>query len=193
MKEYSAEDIIKGIARRNSRVISHVYDSCYPDIRKLILSNRGNEHDVKDIFQEAMIIIFQKITEQGLIITVKFKTYLYSVCRFLWLQELERRSRKTSGLTSVDEISAEKESDNNKQLTEQRIYDGHFIELSNECQRVLNMYFQKVSMEEIAVVMGYKNVQIAKDKKYRCKKSLMTKIHNNPEYKLLQDEIYLAG
>ena len=193
MKEYSAEDIIKGIARRNSRVISHVYDSCYPDIRKLILSNRGNEHDVKDIFQEAMIVIFQKITEQGLIITVKFKTYLYSVCRFLWLQELERRSRKTSGLTSVDEISAEKESDNNKQLAEQRIYEGHFIELSNECQRVLNMYFQKVSMEEIAVVMGYKNVQIAKDKKYRCKKSLMTKIHNNPEYKLLQDEIYLAG
>jgi RNA polymerase sigma factor (sigma-70 family) len=193
MKDYSAEDIIKGIARRNSRVISHVYHSCYPDIRKLILSNRGNEHDVKDIFQEAMIVLFQKITEQGLVLTVKFKTYLYSVCRFLWLQELDKRSRKTSGLTSVDEISAEKEFDNKKQVTEQRIYDRHFIELSNECQRVLNMYFQKVSMEEIAVVMGYKNVQIAKDKKYRCKKSLMTKIHNNPEYKLLQDEIYLAG
>ena len=55
------------------------------------------------------------------------------------------------------------------------------------------MYFQKASMEEIAVVMGYKNIQIAKDKKYRCKKSLMTKIYDNPEYKLLQDEIYLAG
>ena len=55
------------------------------------------------------------------------------------------------------------------------------------------MYFQKASMEEIAAAMGYKNVQIAKDKKYRCKKSLMMRIYNNPEYKLLQDEIYLAG
>ena len=48
-------------------------------------------------------------------------------------------------------------------------------------------------MEEICVVMGYKNVQIAKDKKYRCKKSLMTKIYNNPVFKRLQDEIHLAG
>ena len=120
MRDYSTIEIVSGIAKRKERVIQHVYQTCYPDIRKLILTNTGNEHDVEDIFQEAMIVLFQKITEQGLVLTVKFKTYLYSVCRFLWLQELEKRSRKTSGLTSVDEISAEREFDNKKQVSEQK-------------------------------------------------------------------------
>ena len=150
MGDYSTEDIIRGIARRNSKVINFVYESCYPDIRKLILSNRGNEHDVKDIFQEAMIVVFQKITEVGLELTVKFKTYLYSVCRFLWLQELEKRAVKTSGYESIDEIMEEKGTNQKKAASEQRIYEKHFGELGKECQHVLNMYFQKASMEEIA-------------------------------------------
>ena len=193
MKDYNASEIISGIRRRNSAVIDHVYESCYPDIRKLILTNRGNEHDVKDIFQEAMMVIYLKIIEQGLEQRVKFKTYLYSVCRFLWLQELEKRAMSSTSHKGIDEVRAEGGIDDKKAEAEQKIYIKHFAELSDECQTVLNMYFQKASMEEIAVVMGYKNVQIAKDKKYRCKKSLMSKIQGNPEYKLLQDDIYLAG
>jgi RNA polymerase sigma factor (sigma-70 family) len=193
MHKYTTSQIIDGIRRRNSAVIDHVYASCYPEIRRLILMNRGNEHDARDLFQEAMLVVFQKIMEQGLELTVKFNTYLYSVCRFLWLQELEKRTRKSTDHRSIEDVRSENETDDRKAEAEQKIYVKHFAELSSECQKVLNMYFRKASMEEIAVVMGYKNVQIAKDKKYRCKKSLMNKIQNNPEFKLLQDDVYLAG
>ena len=193
MRDYSTEEIIRGIARQKDRVITYVYTTCYPDIRKLILSNRGNDHDVEDIFQDGMLIMYQKITEDGLELKCSFKTYLYSVCRFLWLQELEKRSRKTASYASIEELAGENDNNSQKEAGELKLYEKHFKELSKECQNVLNMYFQKASMEEVAVVMGYKNIQIAKDKKYRCKKSLMAKIYNNPEYKRLQDEIYLAG
>jgi hypothetical protein len=110
----------------------------------------------------------------------------------------------------LNEIEKSKKSLRNQELPEQliddrmandrilenakmKLYDKHFRELSKECQKVLNMYFQKTTMEEICVVMGYANVGIAKDKKYRCKKSLMMKIYNNPEFKKLEDEIHLAG
>ena len=66
MKEYSGTEIIKGIARKKERIIKYVYSTCYPDIRKLILTNAGNEHDAEDIFQEAMLKVFQKITAHGL-------------------------------------------------------------------------------------------------------------------------------
>ena len=65
MRDYSTEEIIRGIARQKDRVITYVYTTCYPDIRKLILSNRGNDHDVEDIFQDGMLIMYQKITEDG--------------------------------------------------------------------------------------------------------------------------------
>ena len=192
MKEFSTEEIIRGIGKQKDRVISHVYTTCYPAIRNLILSNRGNEHDVKDIFQDGMLVVYQKITEQGLELNCQFKTYLYSVCRFLWLQELEKRARNNS-FETIEDVSEEKPESSQKEAAEFNLYEKHFNELNKECRTVLNMYYQKASMEEICVVMGYKNTQIAKDKKYRCKKSLMTKIYNSPEYKRLQDEIHLAG
>jgi RNA polymerase sigma factor (sigma-70 family) len=193
MREYSAIEIIRGIAKRKERIINHVYQTCYPDIRKLVLTNGGNQHDAEDMFQEAMLIIYQKITEHGLELTCKFKTYLYSVCRFLWLQELEKRKSNKKRRDHVEKVIDENDRRNAREDEKLRIYETHFRELSKECQKVLNMYFQKASMEEICVVMGYKNVQIAKDKKYRCKKTLMTRIHNNPEFKRLQNEIHLAG
>ena len=194
MRVLSAEEIILGIARKKDSVIRYVYKTCYPDIRKMILSNGGSEQDAEDTFQEGVTKVFQKITQQGLQLSCKFGTYMYSVCRFLWLQELEKKSAAERDLSLMDEI-IDDETANNKirENSELKLYERHFKELSKECQKVLNMYFQKASMEEISVVMGYKNVQIAKDKKYRCKKSLMNKIYNNPVYKQLQDEIYLAG
>jgi RNA polymerase sigma factor (sigma-70 family) len=194
MKVYSAEEIIIGIARRKDSIVHYVYQSCYPDVRKLILTNRGNEHDAQDIFQEGLVKVYQKITEQGLELNCKFGTYLYSVCRFLWLHELEKK--KNSSRDSMDDENIiDDQTANNliRENIELKLYQEHFKELSRECRKVLNMYFQKASMEEISVAMGYKNIQIAKDKKYRCKKSLMNKIYNNPEFKRLQDEIHLAG
>lgn len=193
MNNYSAIEIIKGIARRKERVINHVYRTCYPDIRKLILTNAGTEHDAEDVFQDAMLKIYQKITEHGLEINCQFKTYLYSVARFLWLQELNKRKTTLNRQDNIDQIIDEDERKKAWEDEQFRIYETHFRELSKECQKVLNMYFQKASMEEICAVMGYKNVQIAKDKKYRCKKTLTTRIYNNPAFKRLQNEVHLAG
>jgi RNA polymerase sigma factor (sigma-70 family) len=193
MGEYSTEEIIRGIGKKKDKIIDYVYASCYPDIRRLILANSGNDHDVKDIFQDGMLIVYQKISEKALELKCSFKTYLYSVCRFLWLQELEKRSRKAPSFERIEDLTGENENQGSKETIELKLYEKHFNELSKECQTVLHMYFEKATMEEIAVVMGYKNIQIAKDKKYRCKKSLMNKISNNPEFKRLQDEIYLAG
>jgi RNA polymerase sigma factor (sigma-70 family) len=194
MKEYSSTEIIRGIGKCRDSIVRYVYQRSYPDVRKLILTNGGKEHDAEDIFQEGLLKVYQKITADGLQLTCKFNTYLYSVCRFLWLQELEKRkSMKRESLAFealMDDQAANQEILENAQL---RLYEQHFSEMSKECQKVLNMYFLKASMEEICVVMGYKNVQIAKDKKYRCKKSLMERIYGNPEFKRLQDELHLAG
>ena len=194
MKEYSAIEVIRGIAKRKDSIIRYVYRSCYPDVRKLILTNGGNEHDAEDVFQEGLVKVYQKITEQGLELTCKFGTYLYSVCRFLWLGELEKRKAKGRENGTAEYIIDDQTANNRiRENAEMKLYEKHFRELSKDCRTVLNMYFRKASMEEICVVMGYKNIQIAKDKKYRCKKSLTSKIYNNPEYKKLQDEIHLAG
>lgn len=191
--DYTSVDIIHGISQRDSKIIHFIYKSCYKDVRKLILHNAGREEDVKDIFQEALLIIYKKIVQQGLKLNSTFQTYIYSVCRFLWLKELEARRKNQIDYESSDNIQLAGSHNNETEETKLKLYERHFYELSQHCQKVLYMYFQNATMMEICKEMGYRTIQIAKDKKYRCKKSLVNKIQNNPEFKKLNDEVHLVS
>jgi len=194
MKTLENKDIIIGIKKRDSHTIRYLYKTCYPDIRSLVLANKGTSQDAQDLFQDALLIIYQKIVALNLNINCAFRTYLFSVCRLMWLRELEERRNQGQNYEYSDTFSGNINEDiNTLETLKMRIYKKHFDELNKECQEVLKMYFNGVPMEDICSKMGYQSVQIAKDKKYRCKKSLMTKIYNNPVYKKLQDEIYLVS
>jgi RNA polymerase sigma factor (sigma-70 family) len=64
----------------------------FPMIRKLIRSKGGNSKDAEDIFQEALIILIRKAKDKDFKLTAQLSTYLFSVCRFLWKDQLNRLS-----------------------------------------------------------------------------------------------------
>ena len=66
----------------------------YPKVEKLILSKGGSKEDAKDVFQEALIIFYEKVCNTEFKLTSAIGTYLYSVCRFLWKDELIKRKGK---------------------------------------------------------------------------------------------------
>jgi RNA polymerase sigma factor (sigma-70 family) len=188
------KEIIRGVIKRDASVIKYLYNTCYPDIRNLVLANTGTIQDAQDLFQDALLIIYRKIKTLNLTLNCAFKTYLYSVCRLMWLKELESRRNQGKNYGYVDPHSTSiTEEVSSLEVIKLRIYEKHFGELSKECQDILKMYFNGMPMEEICNRMGFQSVHAVKEKKYECKKSLMTKIHNNPAYKQLQDEIYLVS
>ena len=194
MQSYSNEEIVAGIKNSDEKIFLFIYKSCFPDIRKLVLSNSGSEQDAEDLFQDSLLISCNKLSGGNLKLRCQFRTYLYSVARLLWLKELKQRKLQSQEYYDPDrQAGVIKNGIDKLESAKMKIYEQHFSELSKECQKVLYMYFEKTSMEEICQEMGYKNIQIAKDKKYRCKKSLMTRIANNPEYKKIGDEVYLVS
>jgi RNA polymerase sigma factor (sigma-70 family) len=193
MPHFSTDEIITGIAGRKNNVIKYVYKTCYDSVRKLILMNKGNDEDVRDVFQEALFTIYQKITFQKFQIQSSFNTYLYSVCKFLWIRELSKKKDYEEITDEFPDLNIAGSLNQQYELTGSKIFSKHFNELCEDCQKVLSMYFRNISMEEICNIMGYKNIQIAKDKKYRCKKNLLTRIYNDPEYQKLKNEKYMAG
>ncbi len=194
MHSYSNEEIIAGIKNSDDQIFRFVYKNCFPDIRKLVMSNNGSEQDVEDLFHDSLLISYNKLTQANLKLQCHFRTYLYSVARLLWMKELKQRKQNSQEYYDPDRLAGGiKNSIDKLESAKMKIYETHFKELSKECQKVLYMYFENASMEEICQEMGYKSCQIAKDKKYRCKKSLMTRIANNPEYKKVNDEVYLVS
>ena len=84
--------------------------SYYPAIRQMILQNNGNKHDAEDIFQESLIIFCRKIKEENFTLTASLKTFLYSISRLQWLNELRKRKKELL----KDEVQASTEAETNE-------------------------------------------------------------------------------
>lgn len=186
MINYTNEKIIEGIRFGDRKIIDYVYEDCYPTIKFLITANSGNDQDAEDIFQDALVIIYKKINNNDLVLTSSFKTFLYSVCRNLWLQKLDRKAI-SYGLLEKDNLENLQEilqiDFEDIENVKYQIYQKHFLSLGRDCQKILRMFLKKVPLEEIAETMGFKTAKYAKTRKYMCKEKLKNKILNDPRCK----------
>ena len=63
------------------------------------------------------------------------------------------------------------------------LFDKHFSQLSPDCQLILRLHFNDCTVEEIRQAMNYNTAHHAVDRKYRCKKSLIDRIKNDPSFR----------
>ena len=191
---YSDEQILKGILRHDNLILQYIYKQYYYNINYFIRKNQGSEDDASDIFQEAIIIIYRKIKENDLVFEKSsFKGYLFSVCRFLWLKQLEKRRIEKEKLNDSLPFQDDLYDDNLNELVEKNerygLYQKHFSTLSTDCQKLLQLFFEKVSLKDIANVMGYKSEKYAKKRKFKCKELLISRIKQDAEFKkILEDD-----
>ncbi len=181
--------IIRGILEHKNRVIQYVYKECFPMVERMVINSGGNHEHAKDVFQEGMIIIYKKISTGELELTCKFSTYLYAVCKKFWLQEKRKRISRMKFVPSEPEMVEEAEpeiNDNNDRI--KQLFYKHFDQLSKDCQKMLILHINNATIEEIQKIMNYQNAHYTMDRKYRCKKSLMQRIKNDPKFKSVQYE-----
>lgn len=187
---YTVEAIIEGIRSNDGVVLEFVYRKYFPTIRFFVIKNSGSDEDAQDIFQEAMILIYKRIKSDSLELTCAFSTYLYSVCRLLWLRQLEKRQVKVTRL-SENEVHINLDDQVELQYREQeryRLYQKHFKTLRPECQEILRLSLKKVPLKEIARRMNISSEKYLKKRKYECKEMLIKRIQNDLNFKDLKDE-----
>lgn len=188
MMHYMDESIVEGMRLRDNDVIQYVYKSHYPTIKYFVKLNNGDEEDVKDIFQEAIIIIYKKANNNELKLDCSFKTYLYSICRNLWLKELEKRRGRNLEVKDSEEfvnISDNSVEEMYEQNIRYKIFQQHASQLSEDCQKVLRLFLDKVPLKEIARIMGYAGEKYAKKRKFQCKEKLVENIKADANYQRL--------
>ena len=134
---------------------------------RIVLSNNGTEEEAKDVYQEALLALWQKAARGELVLTSKTSTYLYSICLNQWRKELDRKSRLSS-----EEIDGE-DYQQHEAKERLKIVKDCIEQLGDVCKSVLTYYyFDGLSMQDIAKKMKFANTDTAKTKKYKCKKKL---------------------
>jgi RNA polymerase sigma factor (sigma-70 family) len=191
MRLPSNNDLIIGIRNHDSPILQYVYDTYYPIIEGYIIHNQGSQEQARDIFQDAMIIVYNRIKSNELELTCKFGTYLYAICKNIWMQERKKYLLRAEKIRQQPlEVNDPGPADDpllQNHLT--HLFNKHFEELSKDCQKILSMYFNNFSVEDIRAAMNYKDLHHTADRKYRCKKSLMNRIVNDPLFKRLKNEL----
>ena len=104
MQEYKVDEILDGLRNRNANVLDYVYQNYFEQIKNFINKNSGSDEDAQDIYQDAVLVIYQKIKKDNLTLTCSFNTYLYSVCRLLWLKQLEKRKKSLEFVENADNV-----------------------------------------------------------------------------------------
>lgn len=186
MNQNSDDAIVTGIRLRDRETIWSLYKQYFPTISHLITTNSGTEIDAEDVFQDALVIIYKKISDNELILTSSFKTYLYSVCRNLWLQKLDKKTFSTDILDLAEDSEFQESIHFEFTDTESekiKIFQEHFLELTADCQKILKLFMAKTSLKEIAEEMGFGSEKYAKTRKFMCKEKLKEKILNDARFK----------
>ncbi|MCU0474326.1 MAG: sigma-70 family RNA polymerase sigma factor [Bacteroidales bacterium] len=156
-------------------------------IRLLVYKLGGTGEDAKDIFQDGLMIMLEKIDNKNFVLTCKFKTFLYCVCENLWKAVLEKRKASANYLIRRIEI----DSDNDfTDLLDNKLYKtifwGVFESLDKVSKEILKLYWQEISPQEIANTLGYTYGYVRK-KKCEAQTELTAKVKRHPDYRRIMN------
>ena len=168
---YSEEELIAAIRTNDNQALSALYKLYYGTIERFIISNNGTGDDARDIYQEAVIVFYEKVRDGKLGLSCTIKTYLYSICRRLWLKRLTEKRKAGGRLTDfenyieVGEVVQEIE-ENELLFTKMA---ASLNELGEPCRTLLEDYYiNNCTMDVLTEKFGYTNSDNTKNQKYKC-------------------------
>ena len=162
---------LEGLAKNDKVIIESIYASHYSMVQSLVVNNSGSYDDARDIFQETMIVLYEKARSGSFELNCQLKTYIYSVSRRLWLKKLNQSQRFVPDIGNVFETVPV---DDQLEQHDQQSSDFSMMEkamsgLGEPCKTLLEAYYiQKRTMTDIAGQFGYTNADNAKNQKYKC-------------------------
>ena len=151
----------------------------------MVRSRGGDEEDAKDIFQDTVLVFYRQLKLGRYNESYEVGAFIFTIARNLWINKLKKDGRLT-GLEEVAGKLTDEEDVLEQVLTSEREKKVNllFAQLGETCRKLLVLaYYQNLSMTEIALKMGFKSEDVAKSKKYKCKKSLIEKVKMRTEFR----------
>jgi RNA polymerase sigma factor (sigma-70 family) len=164
------KEILEGIASGNKKSLEWVYKHCFATTKKMVIKLNGDTDEAWDVFQEAVTILYQKCSTDGIDLNCRINTYITSVARNLWLKRFKQKLNTDNPEEWEDLEDAALDVDDFLQKERDlSTMEAMLEKLGEPCSNMLKaFYFKKKSMQEICTDFGYTNADNAKTQKYKC-------------------------
>ncbi len=186
MKNTKETVLRKGVIEGDTNIIKAFYKKNHTCITKYILSNSGNEQDVADVCQDAMVIVYQKLTN-GMHIDYPIEAYYYGVCKKVWQNRLLKKKRIVYNDFLIQTTQEKDETCILDEIEEKErgyVFQKYVMDLNESSKKLLELFCEGNSMKQIGKVLGFTEGYTRK-KKYKIKKQLLQMLKNDSIYQEL--------
>jgi RNA polymerase sigma factor (sigma-70 family) len=173
---HSDHRYIEAMRRKDERSIREIYRLHSAQTLRWVVSRGGTPDDAEDIFQEALVAIFEKAQSADFVLTCPLGALLHVVCSRKWIDRIRQKGRD-AGVRKEEEIryAAEAEGDAlveaEEVLAEQARHDrlrSAFTQLSELCQRLLTLLSNGTKPAEAATQLQMNSVDTLYRRKNAC-------------------------
>ncbi len=181
---------IRAILNNDSALLDEIYRKFLPPLFGMLRRNGGSYEDAKDVFQEAIVVVFHHAARPGFQLTAPFQSYLLGIGRFIWLRQLKKNAR--TEVTSEWEDGFDVGADLEQQIFESEkrtLFREKFALLGQDCQQLLQRFFNREPLNYIATDMGYTDDYVKKKNKV-CKGKLMELIQKDARFGELTPQLH---
>lgn len=175
MKSHSDEACLKAICQGHSGILREIYREYATPLKYWVAKNGGQPEDARDLMQEALIAIYDRYCGTPTSFKGSFGGLLMTIAKRKWYERLRQKKRETN--VRVEEIyrhleeAPEFESAEEAMLQKKRMdcLEETFRQLSEQCQRLLQLYAQgQDDVEKITNALNMTNANAVYQARHRC-------------------------
>jgi DNA-directed RNA polymerase specialized sigma24 family protein len=177
-EEYKTTDTVP----ERENIVTALYKDAFPMVARFVSKRGGSFEEAKDVFHDAMVIWYEKSRDPSQPVTCSNKGYIFGIAKHLWYKKF---SEGKTILSLHDKVDMESETDD--QLSSAKLLTV-LESTGRKCLEMLkSFYYDKLSMDQLAVEFGFSSVRSATVQKYKC----LEKVRETVKEKSLQYEDFL--
>jgi len=150
-----------------------LYKKAFPVVARYVARMGGSLEEAQDIFQDTLVIYYEKVASAQSESIVNEKAYLLGIAKRLWLQHY-KAGLKNQPLNDFDiEVVPDQQPATNKLL--------HYLETTGKkCMELLKAYYYDyLPVGDVATLFGYSGPHSATVAKYKCLEKVRETVKQN--------------
>jgi len=163
-------EILIDLKGENNEAYGRLYRQYFGMVNSFVAQNRGTTADAEDIFQDVLLVLFEKLKNDNFELTASLKTYIFAISKNLWFKRLRTTSREIG----LEDFHSEKfiqeidiAIDGERTLTEKLA--NYFHKITKHCNRLIHdIFYKEKTIEQIQTEYGYSSKHNAINQKHKC-------------------------
>ncbi len=145
-----------------------LYKENFASVEKFITKNSGTIDDAKDIFQDTLLVLIEKLRADNFELTASLKTYIIAISKNLWFKKLRYQSYYRQSEFS-DTFNSEISTSINDEKSYWEKLQSYLSKITAHCNHLLqSMFFKNKNIEAIQKEYGYSSRHNAQNQKHKC-------------------------